>query len=326
MLTIQTPYGPLPLTDVFGLTPWRATLRETRFALLGDEDAPPTRWGLSSLRQLKPRIAVGLYLGRDPVPRRCTITNLYNYRQPPVTEGWSVRRTDVEDFRGRSLTYDSHNGTDFSIPPGSVVTAPAPGTVARVSSEFHRGGRKIFLDHGAGLVTSCNHLARPLVEVGQRVRRGEPIALSGYSGLDAVVAFPHSPPHVHFNVFLGGTYVDPFAREGQVSLWRHRNAPRPTPREDLEDGAIPPSGFDDGLVETLIAGLRKRPLREQLDAARTPRERAVGLLFFMGIYPWLFPQRPSVYTAAAARAPRLDLPFSAEQYDDVVFADELARG
>lgn len=321
MFRYSTPYGPLKLTDVFGLTPWVKTLEQSRFAIFGDDDAPPTKWGLSSARMFKPRISIGLYLGRDPVARQCTITNLYNYRQPPVTQGWSTRVTDVEDFRGRSMTYDSHNATDFSIPPGSVVTSPAPGTIVRVSSEFHRGGRKVFVDHGAGLVTSSNHLARPLVEVGQRVKRGEPIALSGYSGLDAIVAFPYSPPHVHFNVFFNGTYADPFARDGEVSLWRHRNAPTPTPDADLDDDEVPPSEFDADLVEDLISGLDKPDLLAQLDATQTLEERAVTLMFFMGIYSWLFPERPSVYARSFERSPRMDLPFSSQQYDGVVFAD-----
>jgi len=323
MFRYSTPYGPLKLRDVFGLTPWAKTLEQSRFAIFGDADAPPTKWGLSSTRMFKTRISVGLYLGRDPVSRQCTLTNLYNYRQPPVTEGWSTRVTNVEDFRGGTMTYDSHNGTDFSIPPGSVVTSPAPGVVVRVSSEFHRGGRKVFVDHGGGLVTSSNHLARPLVEVGQRVKRGEPIALSGYSGLDAIVAFPHSPPHVHFNAFFNGTYADPFAREGEVPLWRNLNAPTPTPESELDDDDIPETEYDEALVEDLIAGIKKPELLAELDATHTLAERAITLMFFMGIYSWLFPERPSIYARTYERSGRMDLPFSHEQYDGVVFADML---
>ena len=83
------------------------------------------------------------------------------------------------DFRGRDLTYDSHNGTDFAVPVGTKVLAAAGGEVVRIVSEFNRGGLKIFIDHGGGLMTTSAHLARPLVKVGQIVARGEAIALSG---------------------------------------------------------------------------------------------------------------------------------------------------
>ncbi len=76
--------------------------------------------------------------------------NLFNRTPTPLEDGWSVRKTQVTDFRGGTLTYDSHNGTDFAVPVGTVVVAPAPGKVLRISSEFNRGGLKVFLDHGRG--------------------------------------------------------------------------------------------------------------------------------------------------------------------------------
>ena len=61
----------------------------------------------------------------------------------------------------------------------------------------------------------CSQRARALVRPGDRVGRGETIAISGYSGLDGVVTFPWGTPHVHFNVWLDGLYVDPFAAPGE---------------------------------------------------------------------------------------------------------------
>ena len=60
-----------------------------------------------------------------------------------------MRKTQVRDFRGGTLTYDSHNGTDFATAPGTVIVAPAAARVVLVVSEFHRGGLKLLLDHGA---------------------------------------------------------------------------------------------------------------------------------------------------------------------------------
>ena len=39
--------------------------------------------------------------------------------------------------------------------------------------------------------------------------RGQPVARSGYSGIDAVITFPWGTPHIHFNVWLHGRPVDP---------------------------------------------------------------------------------------------------------------------
>jgi murein DD-endopeptidase MepM/ murein hydrolase activator NlpD len=313
------------LVEALGVLPLATTARQVRLALGGDASTPRTRFGLSSLRQLQPRFAVPLWLGRKPVGRRVPLTNLFNYRQPPPELGWSVRVTDVEDFRGGQNSYDSHNGTDLAIPPGTDVLTAAAGMVVRVSSEYHRGGRKVLVDHGGGLVTGYAHLARPLVEPGQRVARGERIAISGYSGIDALVGFPWTPPHVHFNVWLGGRYVDPFGRPGEVSLWRAGNEPAPAPPGPPGADDCSPTAWDEAGVEAALAACRHAESRDDLAGRPTLAERAGTALFLLNYFPTRF--APGVDAAvlyggkAFARAPRLDLPFSHRDYDGVMFPD-----
>lgn len=311
------------LIEAMGVRPLGKTLREIRLAIRGDGTVPPTRFGLSSLRQLWPRYGVTLWLGGKPEGRRVPITNLYNYRQPPPALGWSVRVTDVEDYRGGALTYDSHNGTDFAVPPGTRVVAAAPGRVVRVSSEFHRGGWKIFVDHGRGLVTTYNHLARPLVGPGQDVRRGEPIARSGYSGIDALVGFPWTPPHVHFNVWLDGSYVDPFARADAPSLWRRHNDPTPAGADELADAAFTPTPWDEAAIAALHDACTHAATRAEIAGAPTVETRAGAALFHACYFPTRFTgdvarARAALYGTAHPREPRLDLPFSRDDYDGVV--------
>ena len=132
---------PLPsLIESLGLRPWRERFRQAAIAPCGAEDVPPSRFDVTSLRLLRPRLAYPLWRGRWVVPRKVFLTNLFNHRQTPVEDGWSVRRTQVEDFRGGQLTYDSHNGTDLSVPRGTLAVAPATARVARVYGEFNRGG------------------------------------------------------------------------------------------------------------------------------------------------------------------------------------------
>jgi murein DD-endopeptidase len=317
------------LVEALGLAPWGKTIAEARLALGGDPETPKSRFGLSTARQLKPRWSVPLWLGRRPAGRRVPITNLFNYRQPPPELGWSVRVTDVLDFRGGTNTYDSHNGTDFAIPPGTDVVAAAPGVVLRVSSEYHRGGRKVFIDHGRGLVTTYNHLSRPLVVPGQQVKRGERIALSGYSGLDALAGFPWTPPHVHFNVWLDGVYVDPFSPRGSAapSLWRRHNDPVPATGADLDDGGDGLTAWDPARLERAIAACKHPETRRELERAPTLVERAGAVLMQLCYFPTRFDRALlgpgfSVYSEQHPREPRLDLPFSFVDYDGVMFPDE----
>lgn len=123
------------LVEAMGLRPFGTRMRQALVALRGAEDVPPSRFDLTSLTQLRPRIATALWRGKPYVPRQVIITNLFNHRQTPIEAGWSVRKTQVEDFRGRDLTYDSHNGTDFSIPVGTTVVSAAPGEVVRIASQ-----------------------------------------------------------------------------------------------------------------------------------------------------------------------------------------------
>ncbi len=230
-----------------------------------------------------------------------------------------MRVTQVRDFRGGRATYDSHNGTDFVIPPGVLVVAPAAGVVRRVSSEFHRGGLKVVIDHGCGLMTTSGHLGRALVVEGDVVEAGQVIALSGYSGVDAVVAFPWSAPHVHFNVWLNGVPVDPFAEDGEVSIWVERNAPRPF-EVGMELVDYRPSMWDEGALGRLIAGCRDGELRAALEGTADADKRAVDAVFMRNYFPTRFEadvRELSVYADKFERRPMLILPFSGKEYDGV---------
>jgi murein DD-endopeptidase len=229
-----------------------------------------------------------------------------------------VRKTNVEDFLGTTLTYDSHNATDFAVPPGTQVVAAAPGQVIRVSNEFNRGGLKVFIDHGRGLITTYNHLARALVRVGEIVRRGQPIALSGYSGIDAVLTFPWGAPHVHFNTWLDGEYVDPFARPGEIALWRNGNWPTPHDGSD-RDSDFEPTRWDDDAIERGIRACRSEQARREIRSFANTFERAAALIFHKNYYPSRFDEPVQLYPEPHARTPWLDLPFSREDYDGVCF-------
>ena len=75
-----------------------------------------------------------------------------------------------------------HNGIDFSCDPGNPVYATGDGTVILVESDFYGYGNHIEVDHGFGYVSRYSHLSDMFAYVGQKVSRGDCIALSGKSG------------------------------------------------------------------------------------------------------------------------------------------------
>lgn len=318
----------LTLREVMGWTP--AAPSQAWLALRGDASIPGSRFGPSSLAQYAPRLAIPTWLGRSVVARRAVIMNLVNHTPTPVQDGWSVRLTQVRDFRGKGLSYDSHNGTDFAVPPGTPVVAAAPGRVVSLRSEYNRGGLKLAIDHGGGLLTSSNHLARALVRVGDLVTRGQPVAISGYSGLDALVSFPFVAPHVHYNVCLGGRLVDPFAARddeaGTPSLWRQLPLVPWTGEAVASDAAFSPTRFEPARVDALLAELKDDARREALGRIEDVGLRAWELVIESFTYPMRFASSVTAGVAlfdAVERRAVLDLPIASSHVDGAVFADEV---
>lgn len=310
------------LGDTMGMAPFPLRFKQAMVAIRGEEDVPPSRFGLSSLSQLYPSVSLKLWRGKAYLNETVVISNLFNHTQSPIEEGWSVKKTRVRDFRGRSLTYNSHNGTDFAIPVGSTVCTAAPGKVVAILSQFNRGGLKIFIDHGEGLMTCYAHLAKNVVEVGEELKRGQPIAISGYSGLDAAVTFPFGVPHVHFNVWLNGEPIDPFAHDRFASLWV--NGDLPSSAAD-NHGMFSSSVYNEAKVLEAIAHCKTSSVRDRLTAIDSLEEKAAHTIIEMNYSPTRFPKRVNVYDKIYPRTARLDLPFSNDEFQKVVFLDDVLK-
>ena len=111
------------------------------------------------------------------------------------TSGFGPRHISV---KGAS-TY--HQGLDLATPTGTSVYASCGGTVSKAG--WGSGyGYVVYIDHEGGSQTRYAHLSKILVKVGQKVKQGERIALSGNTGVT-------SGPHVHFEILLNGKRVDP---------------------------------------------------------------------------------------------------------------------
>jgi murein DD-endopeptidase MepM/ murein hydrolase activator NlpD len=113
----------------------------------------------------------------------------------PVTSGFGIRVHPL--FGERRM----HTGIDIGAGYGAPVWAADGGVVAYVGT-MSGYGTVVIIDHGEGLATTYNHLSAYVVDAGGSVDRGQPIAAVGCTGYC-------TGPHLHFEVRVGGTPVDP---------------------------------------------------------------------------------------------------------------------
>jgi hypothetical protein len=102
---------------------------------------------------------------------------------------------------GTHRSYEYHPGTDFAVPQGAPVAAPAPGTVV-YEGELPARGNVLVLDHGAGVYSTYAHLEAFEVDPGAAVRAGQTIARVGTTGFS-------TGPHLHWELWVDGANVDP---------------------------------------------------------------------------------------------------------------------
>ncbi len=304
----------------FGDHPLVPALKQCADAVLGDGVSPASLWDLSSTQIFKPRISFPLWLGRRG--RDVMIYNLPNRALASLDAGYSVRRTTCRDYRGRDLTYDSHVGTDFATPPGTEVVAAESGVVIEVRMDMQRGGLKVVIAHGEGLVTLSCHLSRSLVTPGQRVARGEVIALSGMSSVDGLLFFPWLAPHLHYTVMLDGQPVDPFPAIGEVSLWRTGDGFPTRTAGDEEPGHVQDAAWNESAVADTLSSCRAPALRRKLESLPSLRDRAVATSVATMLKRHAFEAHPTLVTRPSRRRPRLDLPLAG--YRGVRYADDPA--
>ena len=117
------------------------------------------------------------------------------------TQGWLT--SAFSSMREHPILHIArpHEGIDVVAPMGSTIEAPAAGVVSDAGWESGYGNT-VTIDHGYGIVTKFAHASKLLVKTGQRVQRGQRIALVGNTGLA-------TGPHLHYEVHVNGRPVDP---------------------------------------------------------------------------------------------------------------------
>jgi murein DD-endopeptidase MepM/ murein hydrolase activator NlpD len=117
------------------------------------------------------------------------------------TQGWLS--SAFSSMRAHPILHIArpHEGIDVTAPMGSPIEAPAGGIVTDAGWESGYGNT-VTISHGFGIETKFAHASKLLVRTGQRVSRGQRIALVGNSGLA-------TGPHLHYEVHVKGRPVDP---------------------------------------------------------------------------------------------------------------------
>lgn len=142
---------------------------------------------------------------------RARATDAAGWRQPfrwPATGRQSGWFGSQRVYRGEPGSY--HSGADVAVPTGTVVVAPADGVVILAADHpYTLEGNLLMLDHGMGLNSAFLHLSRIDVAVGDHVRQGQPIALSGQSGRA-------TGPHLHWSLRWGAAKLDPLLVAGPL--------------------------------------------------------------------------------------------------------------
>lgn len=113
---------------------------------------------------------------------------------------WPVRGRVISNFGGSGGT--KSDGIDIAVPEGTPVKAAENGVVIYAGDGLKEFGNTVLVRHEDGLVTVYGHASEIKVQRGQKVRRGEDIALAGMSG-------SADSPRLHFEVRKDSSPVDP---------------------------------------------------------------------------------------------------------------------
>ncbi len=126
---------------------------------------------------------------KDMLPNSSPVDAGYN----SSSYGWRI-----DPFNGNKAF---HEGLDFPANTGAPIRAAADGIVS-MSELSHAYGNIVKVDHGSGLETRYAHASKLLVKVGERVVKGQTVALVGSTGRS-------TGPHLHYEIRLNGNSLDP---------------------------------------------------------------------------------------------------------------------
>jgi murein DD-endopeptidase MepM/ murein hydrolase activator NlpD len=144
----------------------------------------------TSVPQSQSAISETITLGKD-APKF-----IYPHSDPyPISSGFGMREHPV------TRDWKQHNGIDFAAPGGANILAVADGQVS-FAGDMGGCGNAVEINHSGGYLSKYCHASKVLVQKGQSVKAGTPIALVGTTGTS-------TGNHLHLGIKLNGKYIDP---------------------------------------------------------------------------------------------------------------------
>ena len=116
-----------------------------------------------------------------------------------VTSTFATRRCYECPAGSKPTTY--HGGMDMGASEGTAVRAPAAGKIVFAGPLAVRGNA-VIIDHGLGVYSLMAHNSKVVATVGQTVKKGDTVSLSGNTGLS-------NGPHLHWELHVSGPPVEP---------------------------------------------------------------------------------------------------------------------
>lgn len=112
-----------------------------------------------------------------------------------ITSNFGTKRV----YNGELKSY--HSGTDFKAKDNTPIIASNSGIIKISQNRFY-SGNSIVIDHGHGVYSCYFHLNTMNFKVGDFIKKGEVLGLSGSTGRV-------TGPHLHFSFRINGILVDP---------------------------------------------------------------------------------------------------------------------
>lgn len=142
--------------------------------------------------------------GKDPLDTTSIVSESFGY---PVQT--PVRITAYfEDPEYEKRFNLRHDGVDFASPQGSDVFSVASGEVVKIVDNG-LGYSYLIVEHPGDMFSLYGHVSAFLVREGERVSKGQTIALSGGTPGTSGAGYFTTGPHLHLEFFKNGQYVNP---------------------------------------------------------------------------------------------------------------------
>jgi len=125
-----------------------------------------------------------------------------------ITSAFGTKRV----YNGTLKSY--HSGTDFRAKVGTPIYASNSGIV-RISQNRFYSGNSIVIDHGHGVYSCYFHLSKMNYKVGDFIKKGEVLGLSGATGRI-------TGPHLHFAFRINGIQVDPLQAIETLNILKNK--------------------------------------------------------------------------------------------------------